>query len=56
MGVAPADALASLRAEVDEAECLATPADFTAVGVHFEKFPQVSDEEVIALLEDARRD
>ncbi|MSQ37781.1 MAG: phosphoribosyltransferase, partial [Chloroflexi bacterium] len=56
VGVAPADALASLRAKVDDAECLATPADFTAVGVHFKTFPQVSDEEVIALLDDARRD
>ncbi|OJY77438.1 MAG: phosphoribosyltransferase [Rhodospirillales bacterium 70-18] len=51
--VAPADTLAELRRLVDEAVCLAIPAPFLAVGNHYDSFPQLSDEEVIALLKTA---
>jgi putative phosphoribosyl transferase len=53
--VAPSDAVASLAAECDEVVCLSTPADFRAVGLHYEDFEQTSDEEVVSLLAEARR-
>lgn len=52
--VAPDDTLERLREEVDEAVCLDTPADFYAVGQFYRTFPQLRDEEVIALLDQAR--
>jgi putative phosphoribosyl transferase len=54
--VAPADTLAELEPLVDRVVCLEVPADFYAVGVHYRDFPQVEDEEVIALLAAARAD
>lgn len=48
--VAPPDTAARLRAMVDELVVLATPIPFRAVGLFYEDFTQVSDEEVIALL------
>ncbi|HHY51275.1 MAG TPA: hypothetical protein GYA10_16200, partial [Alphaproteobacteria bacterium] len=53
--VAPADTLADLREECDEVVCLETPEPFRAVGVHYARFDQTSDEEVVALLERARQ-
>jgi putative phosphoribosyl transferase len=47
--VAPADAVRGLT-EADEVVCLATPARFLAVGVHYGNFSQTSEEEVLALL------
>lgn len=41
-----------LRDEVDEVICVATPADFMAVGVWYEDFTPTSDEEVRYLLAD----
>ncbi len=52
--VAPPDTLKELREEVDETICLDTPADFSAVGQFYERFPQLRDEEVTALLDRAR--
>lgn len=52
--VAPADTLAQLREEVDRVVCLATPAPFRAVGLHFRDFHQVEDDEVVAALAAAR--
>ncbi|MDR3536369.1 MAG: phosphoribosyltransferase [Acetobacteraceae bacterium] len=52
--VAPPHTLKALRREVDETVCLTTPADFFAVGQFYQQFPQLRDEEVIALLEQAR--
>ncbi|MBV9250826.1 MAG: hypothetical protein JO227_16445, partial [Acetobacteraceae bacterium] len=52
--VAPTDTLNRLRQEVDQIECLDTPADFFAVGQFYRDFPQLRDEEVIAMLEEAR--
>ena len=52
--VAPRQTLKRLRREVDEVVCLDTPKDFVAVGQFYAAFPQLRDEEVIALLDEAR--
>lgn len=52
--VAPADTAELLRAEADEVVCLLTPDTFYAVGEHYDDFTQTSDQEVIALLDEAR--
>ena len=44
------DAVALLRAEADEVECPLAPAAFGAVGRHYGRFPQVSDDDVVATL------
>ena len=51
--VAPPEVIATLRAEVDEAVCLAAPDLFGAVGRFYLSFPQLDDAEVVALLNDA---
>jgi len=51
--VAPADTVEMLRAEVDEVVCLETPEPFYAIGMHYEDFHQVPDEEVIQLMNEA---
>jgi putative phosphoribosyl transferase len=48
--VAPPEEAARLRGEVDEFVCLQEPAWFRAVGAHYEDFPQVRDDEVVAAL------
>jgi predicted phosphoribosyltransferase len=48
--VASHDALDKVRGYADEVVCLQTPAFFYAVGQFYRHFPQVSDEEVVALL------
>jgi putative phosphoribosyl transferase len=48
--VASSSALANVRPLADEVVCLLVPADFRGVGQFYEKFEQVSDDEVIALL------
>jgi putative phosphoribosyl transferase len=52
--VCPRDAVAALREEADEVVCLAQPEPFYAVGLHYGDFEQTSDDEVAALLEQAR--
>jgi putative phosphoribosyl transferase len=42
------------RREVDEIICLATPHPFGAVGIWYEDFAQISDQQVRTLLEEAR--
>jgi len=49
--VAPRDTLEALRAETDAIVCLYSPEDFAAIGVFYEDFSQVSDQEVIKLLD-----
>ncbi len=51
--VAARDSLATVAPHADAVVCLATPSPFEAVGLHYLRFPQVSDDEVVALL--ARR-
>ena len=53
--VAAASTCQELRAEVDDVVCVATPEPFVAVGRFYEDFSQTSDEEVSALLADARK-
>ncbi len=48
--VAPPDTVGWLKPHVDELVCLATPEPFYAVGNFFEEWPQVTDDEVRALL------
>lgn len=52
--VAPHESLQEIRALADEVVCLDVPADFYAVGQFFGEFTQVSDEEVIDLLQQSR--
>ena len=51
--VASPDRLKQLEAEVDEAVCLEAPAGFYAVGAHYRDFPQLEDDEVIRLMDEA---
>jgi putative phosphoribosyl transferase len=53
--VAPQDVLVELVGECDEFICLASPEPFYAVGAHYDDFRQTSDEEVVRLLDQARR-
>ena len=54
-GVASSGALGLMRLEADEVVCLEAPAILYAIGYHFRDFSQVSDEDVVATLQDARR-
>ncbi len=45
-----------LAPEVDDLVCLQMPEDFMAVGLWYRDFEQVSDEEVVRLLENTRRE
>lgn len=53
IGVSPRHTLKEIRAAADRVVCLATPEPFFAVGQFFRSFPQVSDEEVVAILREA---
>ena len=48
--VAPLDTIKKLHAEADAIVCLDTPREFGAIGYFYRDVPQVSDDEVIALL------
>ena len=50
--VAPPKTLAKVAPYADEVVCLTAPEPFYAVGQFYQSFPQVSDDEVIALLGD----
>lgn len=51
--VAGREALETLAAEVDDVVCLLVPDDFRAVGLWYEDFAQVPDDDVRHLLDDA---
>ncbi|HXZ71933.1 MAG TPA: phosphoribosyltransferase, partial [Streptosporangiaceae bacterium] len=51
--VAPPGWQARIGADADEMVCVATPRGFFAIGQYYARFPQVSDEEVLACLERA---
>ncbi len=53
--VAPPDTLESLAEEVDEIICLETPRAFGAIGFFYRDFRQISDEEVIEILDRCAR-
>ena len=48
--VAAFEALTRLRGKADEVVCLATPDPFGSVGIWYESFPQLRDEDVRSLL------
>lgn len=48
------DSVTRVGALCDELVCLEQPADFTAVSMHYRRFDQVEDEEVIRVLRRAR--
>jgi putative phosphoribosyl transferase len=52
--VAPPTVLAQLPIDAEDFVCLLMPSDFRAVGVYYESFEQVSDDEVIELLDAAQ--
>lgn len=47
---APGSTCAQLRREVDDLVCLTTPEPFFAIGLYYEDFPQLHDDEVRELL------
>jgi len=51
--VAPVEALSTFEPLVDKMICLSFPEPFVAVGNHYERFDQTTDEEVIDLLAQA---
>ncbi|HTT15317.1 MAG TPA: phosphoribosyltransferase family protein [Thermoplasmata archaeon] len=53
-GVCPSDTFGRLSREVDEVVTVLRPRHFFAVGEWYDAFPQVSDEEVLGLLAQAR--
>jgi putative phosphoribosyl transferase len=55
VGVCAAGSTIELRREVDDLVCVLEPSDMAAVGLYFDEFGPVEDEEVVALLEAARR-
>ena len=48
--VAPPDAIEALKRDCDEAVVIATPEDFVAVGIYYQDFRQLEDDDVRALL------
>jgi len=52
--VAPPEVVAALRPEVDDLVCLRQPPDLMAIGLWYEDFRQVSDDEVVHILERRR--
>jgi len=53
--VASVDASERVREEADELVALEVPLYFQAVGAHYQSFPQLVDEEVIRIMDAARR-
>jgi len=53
--VATVDAAEVLRAEADDVVCLSTPQQLVAVGAWYEDFRQVTEDEVVEILGEARR-
>jgi putative phosphoribosyl transferase len=51
--VAAVESAALVRRQIEGFVCLHEPADFGAVGLWYETFPQVDDEQVLRLLDDA---
>lgn len=54
VAVAPHAALDAVRPHADEVVCVRTPVGFAAVGQFYRRFPQVGDDEVVAVLRAAR--
>ena len=54
--VSPSDTADELRGISDEFICIETHSDFLSVGNYYQDFTQVSDEEVVDLLEQSRKE
>ncbi|PRP92625.1 putative phosphoribosyl transferase [Enhygromyxa salina] len=54
--VAAPESVRALEPEVDRVICLLTPPNLFAVGVWYENFDQMSDDEAVRVIERARRD
>ncbi len=52
--VSSREAAERIRKEADELIAIETPSHFMAVGEHYERFPQLTDEEVIGIMEQSR--
>jgi putative phosphoribosyl transferase len=52
--VAPPDTITSLKREADEVVCLQQPDSFEAIGLYYLDFRQLSDEDVIKLMDEAK--
>ena len=52
--VGPPDTIAELSQLVDKIICLETPREFLSIGTHYLDFHQVSDREVIAMLDESK--
>jgi putative phosphoribosyl transferase len=48
--VAPRESVAELERDADDVVCLETPRGFTAIGNHYESFPQIGDGEVVNIM------
>jgi predicted phosphoribosyltransferase len=53
-GVAPLSTCLLLRPEVDDIVCVLTPRELRSVGLFYDHFPPLSDDDVCYLLEQAR--
>jgi putative phosphoribosyl transferase len=53
--VGPEDSVRQLAEEADETVCLRLPPDFRGVGQFYRNFEQVSDQEMLDILKEARR-
>jgi len=53
--VAPPETCEELRGEADDVLCTRTPDPFLAIGIWYERFPQISDEEIRDLLGPAQQ-
>lgn len=51
--VAPEDSVRQLRREADDVVALYTPSSFFAVAAWYVRFPQIDDDEVLQLLDEA---
>jgi putative phosphoribosyl transferase len=54
--VGAAETIRLLKREADDIVCPLVPSDFMAIGRWYEEFPQLSDDDVRRLLEEAHRD
>jgi putative phosphoribosyl transferase len=54
--VAASETVAALSAEVDRVVCLLSPTDLYAIGLWYQDFQQVLDDEVVHLLDRARKE
>lgn len=54
--VAPPETVRKIQALADEVVCLETPHYFRAVGQFYTEFPQIEDDEVVAILQDQQVD